>query len=197
MSTLSIPGYALGSQTLESSPLSDADFELLKQTVMLGDDDIAHLRMAGAVLDDQVEAVLDVWYGFVGGHPHLLTYFSGANGQPNPEYLAAVRKRFAQWIRDTCAANYDRKWLDYQYEIGLRHTRLKKNKTDGSRSVSDVIHLRYLVAFIAPLTLTIRPFLEKAGHGADSVDKMNQAWLKALTLTVALWSQAFVPAQDY
>ena len=177
--------------------MSDADLELLKTTVLLGQEDLDHLRLAGEVLDDQVEAVLDVWYGFVGSHPHLLKYFSGGDDQPSAAYLEAVRKRFGLWIRDLCSASYDRAWLDYQYEIGLRHTRAKKNQTDGVRSASDVVHLRYLVAFIAPLTVTIRPFLGRKGHSPEVVDKMYHAWFKALTLTVTLWSQAFVPAADF
>jgi hypothetical protein len=197
MNPHSIPGYTRGTPDIQVSPISDADFELLKTTVLLSREDLDHLRLAGEVLDDQVEAVLDVWYGFVGSHPHLLKYFSGGDGQPSAAYLEAVRKRFGQWIRDLCAASYDRAWLDYQYEIGLRHTRAKKNRTDGVRSASDVVHLRYLVAFIAPLTVTIRPFLERKGHSSEVVDKMYHAWFKALTLTVTLWSQAFVPAADF
>ena len=33
---------------------------------MFGEEDEEHLRIAGDVLEDQVEDVLDVWYGFVG-----------------------------------------------------------------------------------------------------------------------------------
>lgn len=197
MNSSSAPGYALGSPALEPSPMTDAEFALLKQTVLLGDDDIKHLRLAGDVLRDQVDSVLDVWYGFVGSQPHLVAYFSGADGNPSAKYLAAVRRRFGQWIHDTCAANYDRRWLDYQYEIGLRHTRLKKNRTDDVRSTSDAIHLRYVIAFVVPLTLTIRPFLEGKGHGPEVVERMQQAWFKALTLTAALWAQPYVPAKDY
>jgi Protoglobin. len=75
-------------------PVSEQEFELLKQSVLFTDGDIRYLRMAGEVLDDQVEKVLDVWYGFVGSHGHLVYYFSGANGAPNPDYLAA-RERSA------------------------------------------------------------------------------------------------------
>jgi hypothetical protein len=50
--------------------------------------------MAGKVLADQVDEVLDLWYGFVGSHPHLLYYFTGPDSQPNTQYLDAVRKRF-------------------------------------------------------------------------------------------------------
>jgi Protoglobin len=122
---------------------------------------------------------------------------SGAGGQPNADYLSAVRRRFGQWIRDTTAARYDRAWLDYQYEIGLRHTRLKKNQTDGVASAAPVIHLRYLVAFIVPLTATMKPFLAKKGHSPQQVEDMHQAWLKAVTLTAVLWSQPYVAAQDF
>lgn len=197
MNMPSIPGYALGSPQLAASPLSDADFELLKQTMLLGSDDLHHLRLAAEVLDDQVEAVLDVWYGFVGSQPHLLHYFSGVDGQPDAEYLGAVRRRFGQWIRDTCAAHYDRAWLDYQYEIGLRHTRVKKNRTDAVHSAADLIHLRYLIAFIVPLTATMKPFLANKGHDAGTVERMHQAWFKAVTLTATLWAQPFVPAQGF
>jgi Protoglobin len=197
MSTTSIPGYALGTAQVSRSPLSDADFSLIKQTVLMSDEDLRHLRLAGEVLADQVEAVLDVWYGFVGGHPHLLTYFSGEAGQPSAEYLGAVRRRFGRWILDLTSANFDRAWLDYQYEIGLRHTRLKKNTTDGVASAAPVIHMRYLIAFIVPLTVTMKPFLAAKGHSAHEVEQMHQAWFKAVTMTALLWSQPYVPAQDF
>lgn len=197
MTTASIPGYTLGSNQVASSPMSDAEFDLLKATLLLGPDDLGHLRMAGDVLEDQVEQVLDVWYGFVGSHAHLVKYFAGSGGQPSAAYLAAVRRRFAQWIRNTCRADYDRRWLDYQYEIGLRHTRAKKNQTDGVQSPSDMIHLRYLLAFVVPLTLTMKPFLAAKGHTAGDVERMQAAWFKAVTLTAVLWAQAFVPAENF
>jgi len=116
---------------LERSPVTDEDLALLKQTVLFGDDDERHLRMAGEVLHDQVEAVLDVWYGFVAAHPHLVRYFAGPDGGPIDEYLTRVRTRFGQWIRDLCERDWDRAWLDYQEEIALRHTPAKKNQTDA------------------------------------------------------------------
>lgn len=197
MSLTTIPGYTLGQATVAPSPLRDEDFTLLRQTVLLGDDDLRALRMAGEVLDDQIEAVLDVWYGFVGSHPHLVHYFSGSDGQPSMDYLGAVRRRFGQWIRDTCSAKYDRAWLDYQHEIGLRHTSARKNKTDGVGSAAQHIHLRYLIAFIVPITLTIRPFLEKKGHGPAEVEAMQAAWFKSLTLQVTLWSEPYVAPSAY
>lgn len=35
-------------------------------------DDVKYLRMSRDVVKDEVEAVFDVWYGFVGSQPHLL-----------------------------------------------------------------------------------------------------------------------------
>ncbi len=199
MTRPAIPGYDFGSPDIATSPFSIEDFNLLSATVLLGEGDLRALRLAGEVLDDQVEAVLDVWYGFVGSHPHLVKYFSGADGQANADYLTGVRRRFGQWIRDTCAAKYDRAWLDYQEEIGRRHTRALKNRTDAvlGGGGASVVHLRYLVAFIVPLTLTIRPFLASKGHDAETVDAMYHAWFKAVTLTAVLWSRPYVPAEDF
>lgn len=192
-----ISGYTYGTAEVAKSPLSEQEFDLLKQSVLFTDEDLRYLRMAGEVLEDQVEKVLDVWYGFVGSHPHLVYYFSGTDGTPNPDYLAAVRKRFGQWIRDTCAANYDRAWLDYQQEIGLRHTRAKKNQTDNVRSAAEHIHLRYLIAFIYPITATIKPFLANKGHKDDEVEKMHQAWFKSVVLQVTLWSVPYTKPGDF
>jgi hypothetical protein len=196
MSTAGIAGYTYGAPGVARSPLSIADLDLLKQSVLFTDEDVRYLRMAGEVLDDQVEAILDVWYGFVGSHPHLLYYFTGPDGKPDAGYLAAVRARFGQWVRDLCTRPYDQEWLNYQHEIGLRHHRSKKNVTDGVRSVPH-INFRYLVAFIYPITATIKPFLAKKGHSADEVDKMHQAWFKAVVLSVALWSAPYVREGDF
>lgn len=185
-----IPGYLYGSSDLERSPVTEDDLALLKETVLFGDDDERHLRMAGEVLHDQVEAVLDVWYGFVAAHPHLVRYFAGPDGSPIDEYLARVRARFGQWIRDLCERPWDRAWLDYQEEIALRHTPARKNQTDAV-DAPDRIPLRYLVAFVYPITATVREFLANKGHSEAEVEAMHQAWFKAVTLSVALWSRPY------
>jgi hypothetical protein len=189
MQTDGIPGYAYGS--VSRAPFGVDELSLLKQAVLFGPDDEAALRMAGEVLADQVEDVLDVWYGFVASHPHLVHYFSGRDGEPIAGYLAAVRKRFGRWILDTCNRPYDEVWLAYQYEIGLRHNEAKKNKTDRVDSVPN-IPLRYVIAFIYPITATIKPFLAKRGHSPEDVDRMHQAWAKSVTMQVALWAQPYV-----
>lgn len=115
----------------------------------------------------------------------MAQYFSTSDNQLIDGYLAAVRKRFYQWILDTCNRSYDQIWLDYQQEIGLRHTYAKKNQTDHVASVPH-IGLRYMIAFIYPITATIKPFLASKGHNAEEVEKMHQAWFKSVTLQVTL-----------
>ncbi|HYO83001.1 MAG TPA: protoglobin domain-containing protein [Bryobacteraceae bacterium] len=192
-----IPGYRLGDPTLPRSPITLHELELLEATVLFGDEDVDALRRAGTILEPQTEQILNVWYGFVGANAHLLYYFSNkSDGQPNAEYLARVRKRFGQWIRDTTNANYDQAWLDYQYEFGLRHTRAGKNKTDNV-AAADHINFRYLIAFIVPISLTIEPFLMNGGGSGDEVKKMQIAWTKALVLQTVLWSYPYVKPGDF
>jgi hypothetical protein len=192
-----IAGYEYGASSVARSPLGLEELDLLKQTVLFGEEDEEYLRMAGDVLEDQVEDVLDVWYGFVADHPHLVRYFSDSEGQPNAEYLGRVRGRFGQWILDTCRRPYDQEWLDYQQEIALRHTREKKNQTDGAYETPDLIGLRYILAFIYPITATIKQFLANGGHGDEDVDKMYQAWFKSVVLQATLWSQPYVKDGDF
>lgn len=174
-----------------------ADLELLKASVLFGDEDVAALRRSGEILDSQVEDVLDVWYGFVGSNAHLVAAFARkSDGEPDPDYLAAVRVRFAQWIRDTAAANYDADWLAAQLEIGRRHHRSGKNRTDGV-DAADVVPLSHVIALVYPITATLRPFLEKGGDPPEAVDAMQDAWRKSVLVQVALWARAYVPAEDW
>lgn len=195
--TFAIPGYDYGASTVARSPLTLAELEDLKKALLWSEEDVRYLRLVGEVLADQVEKVLDVWYGFVGSQPHLVRYFFDIHGQPIGEYLSAVRKRFGQWILDTCQRPHDQDWLNYQYEIGLRHHRTKKNQTDGVEAATKVVPLRYLIAFIVPITATIREFLANKGHSATEVDKMYHAWFKAVTLQVALWCQPYAKQDDF
>lgn len=189
--TRTIPGYTYGSSTLAPSPVGEDDLRLLEATLLWTDEDERYLRMAGEVLADQVEAVLDLWYGYVGSHPHLVHSFSGPDGEPDADYLARVRARFGQWIRDLCERPRDATWLAYQEEIAQRHLD-RKNETDGVDSVP-MVPLRYMVAFVYPITATIRDFLAAKGHGADDVEGMFQAWFKSVVLTVTLWSRPYAP----
>ncbi len=192
-----IPGYTHGTSAIATSPVTLADFEQMKASVLFGDEDVKYLRASHDVVKDQVEAILDVWYGFVGSQPHLLASFtSKADGKPLGDYLGGVRKRFAQWILDTARAEYDQRWLDYQHEIGLRHHRTKKNHTDRAPS-TDIVPFRNLFAMVFPVTFTLRPFLAKNGHSAAELEKMYAAWVKSCLLQVTLWSHAYVKDGDF
>ena len=180
------PGYALGQSTLARAPYSMADLAALQKSMLFGADDVAALRQSRAILADQTEAILDVWYGFVASTPELVVFFGDTrSGQPDGAYLAAVRKRFALWILDTADAKYDQAWLDWQYEIGLRHNRVKKNKTDGAHGPAQV-DFRYLPALTIPITTTLKPFLAKKGASAADVEKMHAAWVKAVLVQAIL-----------
>lgn len=190
-----IKGYTYGSSSLQSSPVTAAELDLLKKTLLWSDDDNRFLQMAGEVLKDQTNDVLDLWYGYVGGNSHLLHYFT-KNGAPNMDYLTAVRARFGQWILDICQKPYDQDWLNYQHEIAKRHHSTKKNKTDGV-DTEPIIHFRYMVAFIYPITATIKSFLAKKGHSQQDVDGMHNAWFKAVTLTVILWCHPYINTGEF
>ena len=195
--TTNIPGYTYGSASLAKSPVSLDDFANLKQATLFGDDDVRYLKMSHDILKDQTEQILDVWYGFVGSTPFLLHYFTNAaDGTPNMDYLGGVRKRFGQWILDTAKADYNQDWLNYQYEIGLRHHTSKKNTTDNVKSVP-IIHLHYIFALLIPITTTLRPFLEKAGHSRDDVDRMQDSWRKSVLMQVILWSQPYIKQGEF
>ena len=188
----SIPGYAYGQKSLAKAPYTLQDLESLKKTLLFTDEDVRYLRMSKAILADQTEAVLDVWYGFVASTPELVVFFkNNKSGAPDGAYLNAVRKRFGQWILDTADANYDQAWLDYQYEIGLRHAAPKKNQTDKADSVPSV-NFRYLSALTIPVTTTLKPFLAKKGASAADVEKMHAAWVKSVLMQAILWSYPYV-----
>jgi len=192
-----IPGYAYGGAAVPSAPISLDEFELLKKTVLFTDDDVKALQQSKAVVQGQVEAILDVWYGFVGSNPHLLQTFTRlSDAQPDMDYLGAVRKRFSQWILDTASGQYDQAWLDYQFEIGRRHHRTGKNATDHVAAVPH-IPFRYIPALLYPVTATLRPFLAKQGHSQAEVGAMHQAWIKSVLLQVILWSHPYVKEGDY
>jgi len=181
----------LNDPSLPPSPFTLEMLDELKASLLFGPDDEAALRRALPIVSSQVEAILDVWYGFVGGNPHLLKYFSDNNGKPVGAYLDAVRARFGQWILDTCRVEYDAAWLAYQDEIGRRHHWTGKNTVDGHATVSH-IPMRHVLALVIPISVTMRPFLTKTGASAEDVDAMHAAWVKSCLLQLTLWSHPYV-----
>lgn len=190
MTDSQVPGYALGDESIPDAPIDDEEFEHLRETVLLTEEDEEYLRMAGDVLDGQIDDLVDTWYEFVADHAFLLRYYEYPDGGANEEYLDRVYERFGQWVRDTCDPPYDRDWLNYQFEIGRRHHRTKKNETDDVESVPN-IDLRYVIGLIVPVTLTTREFLANGDHSEEEVEKMYRAWFKSVALQVSIWSHPY------
>jgi hypothetical protein len=189
-----IPGYTYGTPEAAKSPVSPADLELLKKTVNFTEEDQKYLHMAGEVLADQTEEVVKRWRGVIAANPHLAQYSLGPEGKPDAHYSADSGLRFRQWILDTCFRRYDQDWLNYQHEIALRHTSVKKNQTDHVQSAA-YIPLRYVIAFTAVINDAIKPFLSANGHSEDEVEKMHRAWCKSVQLQIALWSEPYADSK--
>ena len=186
-----IPGYDYASPSLSPSPVSLDELASLKVSVGFTDEDERYLHMAGEVLADQTRQIVLHWRsGIIARIPNLARHSKSPDGQPLPEYLAASNLRFEQWILDTCLRPYDQDWLTAQHEIALRHTSLRKNQTDHVQS-TPYVPLRDILAFLAVINETIRPYLAAKGHAAEEVEKMHLAWCKSMQLQAALWAAPY------
>lgn len=183
-------GYDYGTDKVPTSPVTMAELAQLEECAGLTGDDRRFLAMAGEVLADQAEKMVDAWRARIGAQEHLARWFFGPSGKPDERYKAAVKPRFVQWVIDTCTRPYDQAWLDYQDEIGRRHTPQKKNQTDGVEA-PPLVPLRYLQAFTAVIITTSKQFLAAKGHTVDEVEAMHTAWTKAVLLSLALWSRPY------
>ena len=151
------------------------------------EEDQHFLRLAGEVLTNQTRQIVEHWRShIIANIPNLARHSRTPQGDPIPEYLAASNLRFEQWILDTCLRPYDQDWINYQQEIALRHTSVKKNKVDGVQSTS-YVPLRDIIAFTAVMNETIKPYLAANGNSAEEVDKMHRAWCKSMQMQLALW----------
>lgn len=197
MTNSAIPGYAFGTTAVPHSSVSLADFELMKETALFGEDDVRYLRMSRPVLVNHVDEIADAWHEYVSAHPHLgRSFVDTRTGTMEEAYVAAVRTRFRQWLLDTATADYGRAWIDWQIEIGRRHHRTHKNRTDGAHS-TDNVPFRYLATTTYAFLSMLKPFLAKNGHRPADVDAMYTAWSKSLVLQVTLWCHAYVKDGDY
>jgi hypothetical protein len=190
-----IPGYTYGTPDVATSPVSAAELSLLKQSVGFTSRDEEYLRLAGEVLAHQTKALVETWRGAISQIPHLAKHSKDLDGNPIPQYSERSRLRFQQWILDTCLRPYDQDWLNYQHEIALRHTRLKKNAADGVQS-TPYVPLRDIIAFTAMMNETIKPFLAAKGHPPEDVERMHSAWCKSLQLQIALWANPYADTRQ-
>jgi len=182
-----IAGYTYATAEVARSRVSLHELKELKVSAGFTDEDERYLQLAGEVLSDQTKRIVDHWRGgIIASIPNLARHSRTPEGDSIPEYLAKSSLRFEQWILDTCLRPYDQDWIDYQQEIALRHTSAKKNTVDGVQS-TPYVPLRDVIAFIAVMNETIKPYLAAKGHPADEVDKMHRAWCKSIQLQLALW----------
>jgi pimeloyl-ACP methyl ester carboxylesterase len=192
-----IPGYTYGTGEVAKSPITIEEWQALKKSAFFSDEDVFYLRLSKDVLADQVDDLLKAWRGIIFLNPHLRAYDENPQtGEVDKAYAAAVAKRFGQWVLDTAKAEYDQAWLDYQYEIGLRHHRTKKNQTDHGHTLGH-IRARDLIAFSAAIVVPMKPYLAKKGHPVEIVNRMYDAWWKSMILQVTLWTQPYIREGDF
>ena len=184
-----IAGYDFGK--VSRSPLPLSALHELETAVGFTAHDREMLVRARAVISDHAEELVDGWRATIGAHEFLAKWFFAPDGKPDEHYKAAIKKRFVRWVVDLVTQPFDQAWLDYQHEIGLRHTPARKNVADHAQTPA-VVPLRYLLAFLAPVTQSIRPVLQMSGFGAEDVDEIHAAWTKAVILSVTLWSAPYV-----
>jgi hypothetical protein len=184
-----IPGYDFGSSTSAVSPVSLEDLHHLEQTLDWTSEDERLLQKYAELFRSEAEAMVDSWRAVIGKQPHLSQWFVGPDGRPDDEYKATVKRRFVQWVIDVATRPHDQAWLNYQEEIGLRHTPGKKNVTDG-RHTPTVVPLRYLLGFI-PVVTEIRQALQAGVKSEAELTALEQAWRKAVHLHVALWARPY------
>lgn len=187
---VTLAGYSYDDPPVRS-PVTEEDLNRLLTNVMWTEQDATALRRAGEILAPRASEILDVWYDFIGSTPHLVTVFRGTDGEPDQDYLAKVRGRFEQWISDLCTRDFDVQWLAYQEEIGLRHHSAKKNKTDGVDSPASHVPMSDMVALLVPVTQSVRDFLAQGESDPGRVDEMQQAWFKAVTVSLVLWARPY------
>ena len=188
-----LPGYDYGTGDAAKSPVSLAELEQLKQAANFTKEDERYLHMAGEVVADQTQAIVETWRSAIARRSNLAQHSKDLDGKPIPRYSTDSGLRFQQWILDTCFRPYDQDWLNYQHEIALRHTSAKKNVTDNVQSTSSV-PLQDIIAFTTVINSTIKPFLASKKHPPEEVERMHAAWSKSVQLQVALWSRAYTEA---
>jgi hypothetical protein len=188
-STSSIPGYDYGTPKSAVSPVSESELSELEQSSGWSSADADVLARHADLFRAKAESMVDSWRAVIGSQPHLAHWFVKPDGMPDDSYKASVKRRFVQWVVDVALRPHDRDWLNYQEEIGLRHTPVKKNKTDGANT-PPVVPLRYLLGFV-PVVLPIRKFFEDDIQSEAEVKKLEDAWTKSVLLHITLWSRAY------
>jgi len=186
----SIPGYDYGQPSAAHSPVSLEELREIEEAAGWTEEDALILKRHHEIFEQNAERMVDAWRKVIASQPHLAKWFTTSDGKTDDEYKAKVKARFVQWVVDVCFRPHDQAWLDYQEEIGLRHTPEKKNKTDGART-QPLVPLRYLMAFVTNVLISSRRFFVEAGVKGEELQKLEDAWARAMQLHVTLWARPY------
>jgi Protoglobin len=184
-----IPGYDFGTPRSAASPLSDEDLHNLEHAVGWSDADRDILLKHAALFRLHAEEMVDSWRSVITAQPHLAHWFVRPDGKSDDDYKARVKRRFVQWVIDVAVRPHDRDWLNYQEEIGLRHTPAKKNLTDAAHT-PPLVPLRYLLGFV-PVVLPLRSFFRDSIQNDAELSRLEAAWIRAVLLHITLWSRPY------
>jgi len=185
-----IPGYDYGRSVVAQSPVSLDELREIEQTTGWTEADADILLRHESIFVQNAERMVDRWRSVIGLQPHLAKWFFGPDGKRDDEYAARVKQRFVQWVVDVSGRPHDQAWLNYQEEIGLRHLPAKKNQTD-KRSTPALVPLRFLLAFIPVITISARQFFLEAGVSGEELERLEDAWERAVQLHVVLWARPY------
>jgi hypothetical protein len=188
MAEVDIHGYDFGKPQVARSPVTLQELREIEAALGWSNEDARLISRHRDIFERHAEEMVDTWRAVIGSQPHLAKWFFGPDGKPDEAYKAGVKKRFVQWVRDAVSRPHDQAWLDYQEQIGLRHTPAKKNKTEGAHT-PDIVPLRFLIAFVPVVTMSTRKFFAAVPEGERQ--RLQDAWAKAVQLHVTLWARAY------
>ncbi|SEW18469.1 protoglobin domain-containing protein [Chitinophaga arvensicola] len=154
----------------------------LKRMLLFTNEDEQYLIMAGNILAAHTEDILDTWYHAILKNNYLAHYFT-RDGAPDMEYLQSLRPQFRKWIRALCTRQEGQSWWQFEKRIAAQ----VRPEADNDMEPLPLVYLRYLSSFIYPITEAGRPYLNTHGHPSTDVERMQQAWFKAVSFSVLLW----------
>lgn len=156
----------------------------LKKMLLFTYEDEQYLVMAGNILAAHTEDILNNWYAYIMKNNYLAHYFT-RNGMPDRDYLQTLRPHFRKWIFDLCTRQEGNAWWKFEERIAAQLP--LKSITGNDMEPLPLIYLRYLSTFIYPVSEAGRPYLGGHGHPEAEVERMQQAWFKAISFSVLLW----------
>ncbi len=67
----------------------------------------------------------------------------------------------------------------------------REEEQDGERPDSATVPLRYLIAFGSVITISTRKFFIDAGVKGEELQKLEDAWSRAVELHITLWTHPY------